>query len=157
MDIIYQLPLPQEICNKIFTFACKSPHTDLGVAILKKIIGLPIYNKLIKDGGIMLDGDGNVVEFRVWKRCEGCYYKLLDDDEREQLTFDIAHLASLPKLTWIDLGQTGVSGDIIHLKSLWNLTEINLTRTGVSGNIENLKSLRNLTRFTSAIRASRGF
>ena len=48
MDILYQLPFPQEICSKIFMFACKSPHTGLSVAILKKIIGLPIYKKLIE-------------------------------------------------------------------------------------------------------------
>ena len=46
MDILYKLLLPKEVCSKIFMYACKSPHSDLGVAILKKIIGLSIYNKL---------------------------------------------------------------------------------------------------------------
>ena len=36
MDIIYKLPFPEVICSKIFMFACKSPHTGLGVSILKK-------------------------------------------------------------------------------------------------------------------------
>ena len=44
MDILYQLPSPKDICNKIFIFACKSPHNDLGGAILKNIIGLHMYN-----------------------------------------------------------------------------------------------------------------
>ena len=35
MDILYKLPFPQEVCSKIFTFACKSPHNGLGGAILK--------------------------------------------------------------------------------------------------------------------------
>ena len=47
MDILYQLPFPNEVCSKIFMYACKSPHTGLRFAILKKIIGLSIYNKLI--------------------------------------------------------------------------------------------------------------
>ena len=38
MDILYQLPFPQEVCSKIFNFACKNPYTDLGVSIFKKII-----------------------------------------------------------------------------------------------------------------------
>ena len=28
MDIIYKLPFPQEVCSKIFIFACKSRHRD---------------------------------------------------------------------------------------------------------------------------------
>ena len=49
MDTIYHLPFPKDICSKIFFYTCKSPHTGLGVAILKKIIGLSIYNKLISE------------------------------------------------------------------------------------------------------------
>lgn len=30
MDILYQLPFPKEVCNKIFMFVCKSPHDGLG-------------------------------------------------------------------------------------------------------------------------------
>ena len=165
MDIIFKLPLPKEVCSKIFMYTCKSRHCDLHVAILKKIIGLSIYNKLIKNGGIMLDGDGNVVEFRVfYKHCNDLlgYYegKQLKFDiehlkSHPNLTFinlyntgvsgDIAHLKSLPKLTVIDLSRTGVMGDIAHLKSLPNLTAIDLSNTGVTGNIEHLKSLLNLT------------
>ncbi len=36
MDILYKLPFPKEICSKIFIYCCKSPHTGLGGAILKK-------------------------------------------------------------------------------------------------------------------------
>ena len=134
MDILYKLPFPQEVCSKIFMYTCKSPHTGLGVAILKKIIGLPIYNKLIAYGGV--DADGNVVKITNI---------ILTSSQENQLTFDIDHLKSLQNLTEINLGGTGVSGDIAHLKSLPNLTKINLGGTGVTGNIEHLKSLPNLT------------
>ena len=137
MDILYQLPFPDEVCSKIFMYACKSPHTGLGVAILKKIIGLSIYNKLI---GYEED-DRNVMEFRVWKQGEGW---ILNHAELRELTFDIDHLKSLPNLTVIDLENTGVSGNIAHLKSLLNLTRIFLYNTGVSGNIAHLKSLPKL-------------
>ena len=70
---------------------------------------------------------------------------LLDSGERKQLTFDIAHVKSLPNWTMIDLRDTGVTGDIFHLKSLLNLTDIRLYSTGVSGDIAHLKSLPNLT------------
>jgi hypothetical protein len=42
MDIIYQLPLPDVVCDKIFGYACKSPHSGLGAAVLKKLIGSDI-------------------------------------------------------------------------------------------------------------------
>ena len=138
MDILYQLPFPHEVCSKIFMYSCKSPHTGLGVAILKKIIGLSIYNKLI---GYEED-DVNVMEFRVWKQGEGW---ILNHAELRELTFDIDHLKSLPNLTVIDLENTGVSGNIAHLKSLLNLTRIFLYNTGVSGNIAHLKSLPKLS------------
>ena len=47
MDILYKLPFPQEVCSKIFTFACKSPHNGLGGAILKnklQVMDLDISN-----------------------------------------------------------------------------------------------------------------
>ena len=138
MDIIYKLPLPDEVCSKIFIFACKTPHTDLGGAILKKKIGLHIYNKLVKNGGIVLDRDGNVVKFNNGLR-------LLNTKEREQFTFDIENLKSLPKLTYIDLTEGYVEGDIAHLESVPNLTVIKLYDTHVYGEIKHLNSLVNLT------------
>lgn len=145
MDIIYQLPFPEVICNKIFMFACKSPHSGLGSGILKIIIKSPyIYNKLVERGGIVLDGDGNVVKFRV----RNGYKTLLTENEmQKKMTFDIAHLRSLPNLTEIDLGGTRVSGDIVHLKSLHNLTKINFqNNTDITGNIAHLNLMPNLTR-----------
>ena len=143
MDILYQLPLPDVVCSKIFGYACKSPHIGLSATIVKKLIGLDIYNTLMGNGGIVLDGDGNVVEFLVWKLVGKGF--LLDNKELKLLTFDIAHLTSLPNLTKIGLFRTGVTGDIIHLKSLSKLTEIDLRETGVTGDIVHMKSLRNLT------------
>ena len=53
MDILYQLPLPQEICSKIFMYACKSPHTGLAVYILKKQLGINL-NIPEKDENIII-------------------------------------------------------------------------------------------------------
>ena len=115
-------------------YTCKSPHSDLGIAVLKKIIGLSIYNKLIEYEDEEED-DINVVNMSNYG---------LSSREEEQLTFDIIHLKSLPKLTWIYLSATGVNWDIVHLMSLLNLTYIGLGGTGVTGNIAYLKSLLNL-------------
>ena len=64
MDILYKLPFPKEVCSKIFYLACKSPHSDLSIGVLKNIIGLCNYNNLLKNGGIVMDGDGNVVKIK---------------------------------------------------------------------------------------------
>jgi len=76
---------------------------------LMNFITEPIYMKLMENGGIVLDGDGNVVEFRVANKELTAY--LLEDHELGQLTFDIEHLKSLPKLTKIDLRSTNVKGN----------------------------------------------
>ena len=77
-------------------------------AHLKNLIGATLYDKLVAKGGIVLDGDGHVVEFRVYDKDGN---RLLEDDERKQLTCDIAHLKSLLNLTVIYFSDTGVSGD----------------------------------------------
>ena len=111
-------------------------------AHLKKLIGATLYDKLVAKGGIVLDGDENVVEFGVWDKDSN---DLLDARERKQLTFDIKHLKSLQNLTYLNLSDTGITGDIVHLKMIQNLTNIYLSATRVTGNIVHLKSLRNLT------------
>ena len=111
-------------------------------SFLTALIGTKIYYKLRENEGIVLDGDGRVVEFRVFDKDNN---NLLKDIERKQLTFDIEKLKSLPNLTTVDLDETGVTGDIEHLKTLTNLTEIGLHETGVTGNIKHLKTLLNLT------------
>ena len=60
MDIIYQLPFPEKICSKIFIFACKSPHTGLGVGMFE--------NRLqIMDLDIP-DNDKDIISFDVNKQ-----------------------------------------------------------------------------------------
>ena len=40
MDILYQLPLPDEVCSKIFLFARKTPHTDLDAMKAMKMLNI---------------------------------------------------------------------------------------------------------------------
>ena len=66
MNILYQLPFPQEICSKIFMFACKSPHHNtLGSVAIKNIITFELYDKVMAKGGIVLDSDRKVVMFSI--------------------------------------------------------------------------------------------
>ena len=148
MDIIQRLPFPDEVCNKIFIFWCKSPHTGLGVEIFKKKLQTNDLNIPENDDDVI-----KLVRLREIKKS----YKSIDIDlftcfhnltgiylSNIRVSGDIAHLKSLPKLTKIYLYNTGVSGDIEHLKSLPKLTTISLSDTGVSGDIEHLKSLPEL-------------
>lgn len=138
MDILYQLPFPHDVCSKIFMYACKSPHTGLGGAMLKKIVGLPFYkeyciNKIGKEFGVNYY-KRNVVELNS---CHWCNEK--------KANFDIGYLYMLPNLIWLYLVNTSVYGDIVHLNSLTNLIIIDLSHTNVSGDIIHFKSLYNLT------------
>ena len=147
MDILYKLPFPKEVCSKIFMYACKSRHCDLGSGMVKKILGLSFYKEYCIDKRghkrIGMDFyDRNVVELN-----SGLWYnkkKRKLDLGYEKLNFDIKYLYILPKLIWLYLSETRVYGDIAHLNSLQDLMTIDLSNTDVSGDIIHLKSLYNL-------------
>ena len=142
MDILYQLPLPKEVCSKIFIYACKSPYTDLSAIVLKHVLGFNIYEKLVANGGIVSDDIRNPINFKsintIW---------CLNEKERTLITFDIFHFSSLKNLTLIKMFRTGVYGDIVHLKSLNNLTEVWIDGVGIHGDIRHFNMLIKLKSF----------
>ena len=107
MDILYQLPFPEDLCSKIFLYACKSPHTGLGVGMFE--------NKLqIMDLDIP-DKDKDIISF--------------DADKQDYYTYNTIHIdifTCFPNLNTIDLGggKVRVSGDIGDLVSLKKLSVI---------------------------------
>ena len=129
MDILYQLPFPEDLCSKIFLYACKSPHTGLGVGMFE--------NKLqIMDLDIP-DKDKDIISF--------------DADKQDYYTYNTIHIdifTCFPNLNTIDLGggKVGVSGDIGDLVSLKNLSVIDLYNKEVYGSIENFKSFPTLSK-----------
>ena len=124
MDIIYKLPFPEEVCSKIFIFACKSPHTGLGVSILKKH-----FEKYDVDLLYIPDNDKDVISFN------------LDYYSRRPL-IDIYLFTCFHNLTKMYLCEACVTGDIETLKSLRNLTDIHLYKTGVTGDRDEFNEYR---------------
>ena len=143
MDIIQQLPFPDEICSKILLYAFKSPHIHLPEEIFKRAVPTDIYQKLVEKGGIEKNEKGHVTKVLVNKSARW----LLDDAERESLQFDIQVFQGFRHLTTFFLDGTGVFGDIQVLQGLRDLTEFSLTDTGVFGDIKVLQGLQNLTEF----------
>ena len=151
MDVIQQLPFPDEICHKIVLYAFKSPHTGLGVSILKKQLKMNDLDIPEKDQDVTCIDRVRIINFPVDMSIDiyfyTCFYNLTVFDIRHTgVTGDIVHLKSLMNLTNINLSDTDtdVYGDIAHLKSLTNLTDIGLNQTSVTGDIEHLNSLLNL-------------
>ena len=156
MDIIYQLPFPDEICSKIVLYAFKSTHTDLQDEIFKRAVPTDIYQKLVEKGEIEIDAQGHITKAKC----------LWNSDDLESIQFDIrvlpknltsfslswtgvfGNIQNLPtNLTKFYLNDTDVTGDIQVLQGIQQLTEFSLSHTGVFGNIEVLQGLPNLTRF----------
>ena len=144
MNIIYQLPFPDEICHKIVLYAFKSPHIDLQEEIFKRVLSTPIYQKLMAGGGIVKDVDGHIT--KVLPLQEDGW--VLDDDETDNILFDIQVLQGLPHLTTFNLSCTGVWGDIQVLQGLQNLTQFDLSSTHVFGDIQVLQGLQHLIYFS---------
>ena len=173
MDIIYQLPFPQEVCSKIFMYACKSPHTGLGVGMFENKLQIMDLDIPDKDKDIIsFDADKqdyytyNTIHIDIFT----CFPNLNTIDlggGKVRVSGDIGDLVSLKKLSVIDLynknvygsienfksfptlskvclSKTEVSGDITHLKFLHNLSQLAMRNTGITGDIIHLKSLHNL-------------
>jgi hypothetical protein len=74
---------------------------------LNNLIDTKLYDTLLNNQGIVLDNEGHVVKFLVYKDDW-----LLQRGERIKLTFDIKDLKSLQNLTVISLNNTDVTGNI---------------------------------------------
>ena len=173
MDILYQLPFPEDLCSKIFLYACKSPHTGLGVGMFEN--KLQIMDLDIPDNDIDITSfDANKQDYFTYNTIHidifTCFPNLNTIDlggGKVRVSGDIGDLVSLKKLSVIDfynknvygsienfksfptlskvcLSKTEVSGDIIHLKFLHNLSQLAMRNTGITGDIIHLKSLHNL-------------
>ena len=138
MDVIQQLPFPDEICHKIVLYAFKSPHIHLREVIFKRALSKPIYQKLAEEGEIEIDAQGYVTRAT-------CLWNHVD---LESIQFDIRVLPR--NLTEINFASTGVTGDIQILRGLRHLTTFFLDGTGVTGHIQVLQGLQHLTTFSLA-------
>jgi hypothetical protein len=144
MDIVYQLPFPDEICSKILLYAFRSSYTDLPEEIFKRALPPDIYQKLVEKGGIVKDAQGHITKVCVWDDQDE---QLIDDAEKKSIQFDIQVLQGFQHLIQIDLYDTCVFGDIQVMQGLQNLVVFNLNYTGVFGDIQDLQCLQNLTEF----------
>ena len=100
MDIIQQLPFPDEICHKIVLYAFKSPHIHLREVIFKRALSKPIYQKLAEEGEIEIDAQGHVTRAT-------CLWNHVD---LESVQFDIRVLPR--NLTWKSTSPARVSRGI---------------------------------------------
>ena len=150
MDILYQLPFPDELCSKIFCYACKTPHTGLAVEVLKNRLNVKHLDIPEKDEDVTCINIEQKINYPLHPVKHIYFYTYFKNLivfrlDRTPIIGDIVELNSLPNLIVIALSGTGVIGDIIHLKSLHNLTAICLQLTCVTGDIIHLNSLLNLT------------
>ena len=158
MDILYQLPFPDEVCSKILLFACKNPHTGLGVEVLKNKLKPGVSGDMNdlditdKDEDVTCIDTDEMIYYPYNMSIELFYYTCFTNltllnlcDTRAM--GDIVCLKSMMKLRYLDIGDTGVTGNIMHLDSLLELAVIYLQRTDVMGDINHFKSLLNLTDF----------
>ena len=136
MDIIQQLPFPDEICNKIFLYGVKSPHTDLECGILKYIFSPFIYKKLRTKKGIDVDKYGHVTRVDILS----LFYS-----ERQKVQFNIQWFHSFPYLIQLNLSSSNVKGDVKVLQSMPYLYHVRLYNTQVFGKLLDLKTLPNIS------------
>ena len=136
MDIIQQLPFPEEICNIIFLYGVKSPHTDLECGILKYLFGSFIYNKLITKKGIDVDKYGHVTRVDILS----LFYS-----ERQNVQFDIQWFQSFSYLIQLNLSSSNVKGNVKVLQVMPYLYHVRLYNSHIYGKLLDLKAFQNIS------------
>jgi hypothetical protein len=155
MEVLFQLPLPTEICWKILYYTIKSPYEDLGLGVLKHFTYTDNdhrYNEKDKDFitfDIMhYDFINYMKPFNIFKL--GMFTNITqlcleEPGTHTGITGDIQVLQFMPNLTNLAIANMyNIYGDICHLSSLFKLKDISLDSTKLYGNIENISSLHNL-------------
>jgi Leucine-rich repeat (LRR) protein len=139
MDIIYKLPLPDEICSKILIYSCKSSHTDLGLEILKREVS-EHWRGMMNYGG--------VIEPKSCKHDHELIKFAPENYEEESdsfiITMDLYMFSRFTAITTLILSNTWITGDISVIQPLQNLETLSLFNTSVTGDISVLKSFLNL-------------
>jgi hypothetical protein len=163
--------LPDELISKIKWYALKSPHVDLEVGYLKKMVGEFIFDKFVEGEGLVVE-NGHVTELCLWGRSYSSGTRpsrgygsgrggkrTFNNDDLSKIRFDLQQLDVFPELSSICLYNTKVTGDIKHLGSLRKLSYLALSETDVYGDIKHIRKLSELeglrlfrTRVTGDIR-----
>ena len=164
MDIIFSLPLPYVICNKIFIYACKSPHDDLGIGVLNHFTNTDDFSKFPdKDNSLSIFYSSHYAFLNQIKPLDifklGNFTNLTDISITDfspdlsitdSLSFrhqspvigDIEIFRFMPHLTSIYITYSNIYGDISALKNLSNLNTLCLLSTNITGNINHLSTLK---------------
>jgi hypothetical protein len=157
IDVVDRLhALPDELVSKIKWYVLKSPHVDLEVGYLKKMVGEFIFDKFVEGEGLVVE-NGHVTELCLWGReySSGTRpsrgygsgrggRRTFNNDDLSKIRFDLQQLEVFPELNSICLYNTKITGDIKHLGSLRKLSYLALSETDVWGDIEHLRGLSEL-------------
>ena len=167
MDIIYQLPFPEEVCSKILYYTCKSPHNGLGVGVLKHFAYMEgSYEE--KQMGLIPKQDIDLQYFqssdyqfintfrpldlfkfaRFTKLRKLTITSIYLNGATSSVTGDIEVIQYMPLLMDLFITEPVIYGSIGHLASLTKLEYVYIIRTAITGNITPLHSLHNLKTFT---------
>ena len=157
MNIIYHFPFPDEVCDKIFHYTCKSPHTGLCVGRLKnylkmKYLSIPDKDEEVTEIDISIIGlytreHESIFPYEKLTHISiyCCFTNLIKlSFYHSNIIGDLYELNPLKNLEIIYFNNLLINGDIIHLKSLTKLTHISISNMNITGDIVHLKSLQNL-------------
>lgn len=127
MEIVYCLPFPKEICEKILYLGCQSSLTDLGIGVLKHFA----YIDELDPG--LPDQDEKLNSFNSRDYTGINILKPID-------IFKFGRFSNLKRLFLFD----GVIGDIQVFQHMTSLVELRIFGSDIFGDIQSLSSLKPL-------------
>ena len=125
MEIVYCLPFPKEICEKILYFGCQSSLTDLGIGVLKHFAYIDDCDPQLPDQ------DEKLNSFNSRDYTGINILKPLD-------IFKFSRFSNLKRLFLFD----GVIGDIQVFQHMTSLVELRIFGSDIFGDIQSLSSLK---------------
>ena len=138
MDIVYRLPIPDILCDKVLLYALYNKYSyelQLVKELSSTLNSRDLYHKLKKQNNIVLDRNGNLLKVMLVD---------IPVNMRHNIIINIKDMARFTMLQKVSLSGIILSGDIKHLKSLKYLQYLDLSVSTIVGDIEILNDLPEL-------------
>ena len=159
MEILFKLPLPDELCWKIIYYACKSNLHDLGLGVVKHFTYSENNNNClssVKSDKMLIEffrsscpfinymKPFNIFKLGMFTNMQKLIICPFASDMFEAITGAIQVVRNMPNLTNIVISFSNIYGNICNLSSLTKLENLSLTKVNIEGNISSLLSLQHL-------------
>jgi hypothetical protein len=154
MEIIYHLPLPDDICSKIFIYARHSPLDDLGIGHIRKWNDISYSPKKTKRDKELKEINLSTYRIKNMYTFQNVLYLFTNLKKLNlNFTFSKIHISSFANLKNIEillLCKTNIYGNLYYFHSFNNLKILQITDSRIYGHIRYFTKLNKILQISAA-------